>query len=806
MAKTNPASALLRAVGTASETVTRRGDAAVAAPVAEAPPPEAPPTPRPAPARAASWRYRPEGGRDLRFDFLRGFAVFAMVADHLAGPSWLHTLTGGNRFFVSAAEGFVFISGVVVGIVYGGRVRAGGLRAAAPKLLGRAWLLYVLAVWLAIATAFLAALFNLPIGAAFLDAPARFIVEVLTLRRTFYLVDVLLLYLFLMLLAPPALALLRAGHWRALALASWGLWAAYQFFPRALQLPWPIASNPAFNFAPWQILFFTGLLLGYHRRQLAERAAIRWPNPWLRALAPAGAALALGALVALLAWLSATNAAAFDRLAPDGDAAAVLDAWFDKSALPPARLAACAVLFAFCWALTTAFWRPLRAAAGPVLLVFGQGALYAYAAHLFLVVASTAAIEQVAGTGPGGGFPPLHPGVNAAIQIAGLALLWAMTRARFLQSLVAPLGAPPFSRLRLPAAARPRPFWRPNDSLVALALVGAIAFSFVLTPGAARPVADGGPAVRPTTTAIAPRRIGGAARGSSAPRATPTVTKPRSVGGPAQGSSGVPTATAGLPAGVADPAAAAGGELRDGEFYSAALDRVMPYGIYLPPGYEGGTARYPVLYMLHGAGGHYSEWVDYGLAETADELIREGKIPPLIIVLPQGDGSYWTNHAGENTERWGDYVLADVVDHTDTAYRTRPGPDSRAIGGLSMGGFAALHLAFNHPDVFGTAGAHSPSLRIFEESADFTTDEEQFARNDPARLAESLDPARAPRLWLDVGREDEWAARVIALHELLASRGIPHRYSITPGDHDGSYWSAHVAEYLRFYAAALAAP
>src|SRR5919202_5860461 len=108
-------------------------------------------------ARAAAqslrgWRYAAEGKRDLRLDYLRGFAVFAMVADHLGGASWLHALTGGNRFFVSAAEGFVLISGVVVGVVYGDRARREGLRAAAVKLLQRAWLLYAVAVWLALAT------------------------------------------------------------------------------------------------------------------------------------------------------------------------------------------------------------------------------------------------------------------------------------------------------------------------------------------------------------------------------------------------------------------------------------------------------------------------------------------------------------------------------------------------------------------------------------------------------------------------------------------------------------------------------
>ncbi|MDP9371380.1 MAG: OpgC domain-containing protein, partial [Chloroflexota bacterium] len=93
--------------------------------------PDAPPVgaaePRePVPRRG--WRYAEPGGRDLRLDLLRGFAVFAMAVDHLGGPSWLYALTGGNRFFVSAAEGFVFISGVVAGIVYGARARRDGLR------------------------------------------------------------------------------------------------------------------------------------------------------------------------------------------------------------------------------------------------------------------------------------------------------------------------------------------------------------------------------------------------------------------------------------------------------------------------------------------------------------------------------------------------------------------------------------------------------------------------------------------------------------------------------------------------------
>lgn len=233
------------------------------------------------------------------------------------------------------------------------------------------------------------------------------------------------------------------------------------------------------------------------------------------------------------------------------------------------------------------------------------------------------------------------------------------------------------------------------------------------------------------------------------------------------------------------------------------LGRTMPYGIYLPPGYDSSARRYPVLYMLHGLGGHYSEWVAYGLADAAEQLLAAGRIEPLIIVFPQGDQNYWANHAGSRGERWGDYLANDVVGHIDATYRTLPGAGTRAIGGLSMGGFGALHLALTCPDVFGVVGAHSPSLRTAEELSDLFVGAGPAAPVDPLVLATILDPARAPRIRLDLGDEDQWAERAIALHDVFRLRGIRHEYHATPGGHDADYWRNHVAAYLRFYAAAL---
>src|SRR5215212_9874515 len=85
-------------------------------------------------------------GRDPRLDLLRGFCVFAMIVDHIGGSSWLYALTGGNRGPVTAAEGFVFLSGLVLGIVSRRRVMRDGLGAAIRSALGRAWTLYGLTV------------------------------------------------------------------------------------------------------------------------------------------------------------------------------------------------------------------------------------------------------------------------------------------------------------------------------------------------------------------------------------------------------------------------------------------------------------------------------------------------------------------------------------------------------------------------------------------------------------------------------------------------------------------------------------
>jgi S-formylglutathione hydrolase FrmB len=780
------------------------------------------------PTTRHGWHYRDDSPRDLRLDLLRGFAVFAMVVDHLGGASWLHAITGGNRFFVSAAELFVFISGLTVGLVYSARARRAGWRDAAKKLLGRSWTLYALAVWLALATAFLAALFDLPRGISLSANPARFVAEVITLQRTFYLVDVMLFYTFAMLVAPAALALLRRGAWWLLALASLGLWGAYQFWPGALQLPWSIIDNPVFHFAPWQLLFFVGMLLGYRRAEAARRPARQLPRA-VRELALPALTVLLGGLI----YVHLTNGSIFAPLIAESDTGAWLDRWFDKSALPFPRLLACVIVFAFLWTLVSRCWRPLRAALGWLFLPLGQGALYAYAVHLFVIIGVQLTILGVWGRGRESGYSAPNIAYDTLIQVVGVAIVWILTRARFLQAVVAPLGGAPFTAFRLPRLGARVP--RPGDALAAIALTLLLCVPFLWPVGI-----GGGAALRtgdPTGGTGAPTGAAstapGATGGTTPPRVAPasTVTAPRSVAGSARGSSGLtgrtdqpgasvapkptmivpsarPTAQVAAPgaasgsatSGVATPIVS-GGYLKDGAFYSPALGQTMPYGIYLPPSYDSDpTRQYPVAYMLHGAGGHYSEWVAYGLPETAEDLIWDGQIQPMIIVMPQGDHSYFINHVGADEKRWGDYIAFDLVAHIDATYRTIPQPSSRAIGGLSMGGFGALQLAFSHPDIFGAVGAHSPALRTVAQLDDILDPADSPQEFDPVELATVINPLYAPKVWVDTGSEDEWADRVSLLGQHLDARGIAHEIQLLPGQHSGEYWTSRTGDYMRYYA------
>jgi hypothetical protein len=367
----------------------------------------------------AAWAYPTSASRrDLRIDLLRGLCVFAMLADHLGGESWLYVITGGNRSSVSAAEGFIFISGLVVGQVYVGKIQRLGLVQAVLQALKRASTLYAATVVMTLIFTGLRLYTQLALWVP-RDVPTgdQSLVETIlgtfSLHRTYHGTDILAMYVFCLAAAAGALALLSFGRWRWVLGISALVWLSYQLNPADIQLPWYIRNSENFPLAAWQVLFMTGLVIGYHRHQLAA---------WLQAR-PRGrlvlVALAVGVSIAIAWYFQLAGEAALDV--------------FAKAPLRPARLVAFAAAAVVAYTLATLTWEPLRHALGWLLLPLGQHALYCYVMHFFLIVLIMNIVPGELVLQHGWASPVL---LGTVLQLGLVLIVWTFIRRRVLFGLV----------------------------------------------------------------------------------------------------------------------------------------------------------------------------------------------------------------------------------------------------------------------------------------------------------------------------------------------------------------------------------
>jgi enterochelin esterase-like enzyme len=225
------------------------------------------------------------------------------------------------------------------------------------------------------------------------------------------------------------------------------------------------------------------------------------------------------------------------------------------------------------------------------------------------------------------------------------------------------------------------------------------------------------------------------------------------------------------------------GQIVKGIIDTRLLDKPMTYNVYLPPCYSFETnRRYPVLYLLHGQNFTEEQWLRIGAARTADSLIAAGQVPPFIIVMPF-DHSF----KQPSEYRFEDVFIELLLPQIDMAYRTNPNRENRAIGGLSRGGAWAIHLGTRHPELFGAIGAHSPAVFYSDTST--------------LRLRlRDLPPDQTPEIFIDAGDHDVELEKIENFVALLNEMQIPHEWHAYLGFHEEKYWSAHVEEYLRWYA------
>lgn len=258
------------------------------------------------------------------------------------------------------------------------------------------------------------------------------------------------------------------------------------------------------------------------------------------------------------------------------------------------------------------------------------------------------------------------------------------------------------------------------------------------------------------------------------------------------------------------------------QFNSSLLNQAVNFSIYLPPDYYVSNRRYPVVYLLHGYGDNETGWVQFGEVDRiADDQIKAGELPPLIIVMPNGGATFYINDY-QNKVRYEDMFVQELIPHIDSSFRTRTQREHRAISGLSMGGFGSLTLAMHHPDLFGSCAALSASARTDEMFAALPDERynAQFApvfsgpvkgndrltvtwkRNNPITLARSApegDLARV-RWYLDCGDDDALSAGNAMLHIALLDRKIPHEYRVRDGAHTWTYWRTALPDALKFMA------
>ncbi len=264
-------------------------------------------------------------------------------------------------------------------------------------------------------------------------------------------------------------------------------------------------------------------------------------------------------------------------------------------------------------------------------------------------------------------------------------------------------------------------------------------------------------------------------------------------------------------------------------FDSPALAGPMVYSIYLPPGYHDprrAEERYPVVYLLHGVGDNERAWPAYGRAEaTLDRLIAAEEIPPFVVVMPAGKKSWFVDSA--DIAGPGDYARAvrdDLRTHVETTYRVSPERANRFIAGLSMGGYGALRLGFERPDVYRGIGAMSSALwlrvtpdwqpsrpdrlkRIFDGSFGDPFDAERFVTLHPRAYIDRVKAAEAPpAIYLMAGDDDGFGSHLstVEVYRELREAGIAAELRITDGPHQWSLWREALAPLMRWFGGLIA--
>jgi enterochelin esterase-like enzyme len=204
--------------------------------------------------------------------------------------------------------------------------------------------------------------------------------------------------------------------------------------------------------------------------------------------------------------------------------------------------------------------------------------------------------------------------------------------------------------------------------------------------------------------------------------------------------------------------------------------------IYLPPGYSK-KEKYPVLYLLHGIGGDEKEWLNFGTPQIIlDNLYAEGKLEPMIVVLPNGramkddraGGNIFSPDKVEAFAVFEKDLLNDLIPFIERKFPVLADREHRALAGLSMGGGQYLNFGLENLEIFSWVGG-------FSSAPNTKTPEELVPDSQKAKELLNL-------LWVSCGDEDNLMRFSSRTHEYLRDNDVPHVFYVEPGGHDFEVW------------------
>jgi enterochelin esterase-like enzyme len=238
-------------------------------------------------------------------------------------------------------------------------------------------------------------------------------------------------------------------------------------------------------------------------------------------------------------------------------------------------------------------------------------------------------------------------------------------------------------------------------------------------------------------------------------------------------------------------------------YHSPTLEKDRRLTIYTPPGYESSSDNYPVLYLLHGAGGDEEAWITLGrTAQIMDNLIAQGKAIPMIVVMPNGNvsqsaapgegnrGFYKPQFMVPNTMD-GNYEASfpDIMKFVESNYRVQADKAGRAIAGLSMGGFHSLHISRYYPNTFDYVGLFSAAILPNQDVS------HQVYSDIDGTLKRQMENGYK-LYWIGMGKTDFLYDSGKQYLQRLDNLGMKYVYRESEGGHIWRNWRVYLSEFV----------